>query len=357
MNILKFRKAIDNIASLRRTDKLSTACGKTKRHWSFSILSRFIKAAKYLILLTIFSLTGSLHIHKPGTKLYFMDTELKSNQPIELEGIKKIRRASVEHVILKNCTGIIDQETFKHFPKLKRLSIWKSRINEINTNLSVTAFESIGSYLPDLDANFQGKFPNVKELLFYKTEKFNVHTVIWKNFKHLKVLKISDVDFAENCVTKNLFRGMESLEELGLSNNNIGCVTADAFSSLKSLQSLDLTYNRIKSFPSTIFKGLTNLEDLGLFENPLIHFSINMLADQRHHLRVLGLDWAVLKNEKVTAEKLLKAFPNLKFITFGHLDMPQDFYAGSFCQILKENNVLCENETVFGASILLYQYF
>ncbi|CAH1132500.1 unnamed protein product [Ceutorhynchus assimilis] len=310
---------------------------------------------KLLLLMTGFSLINAGHISKISSEVTVLNVELLRNEPLHIQGYKKISKAQVEHLILTDCKGVIDAATFKHFPKLQKLTLWRSNIEEITTNIPITHLVSMGSHLPSLNEDLQQKLPKLQSLLLMGNKNVQVDPMVFKNFRRLRSLHISEANFTRDCITKYWFKGMD-LEELGLSDNNISCMSEDAFDSLKSLRKLDLTYNHIPYLERKVFKKLTKLEQLGLYENHLDRLELGSLASQKNHLERFGISWDVLKNSNIEAEDLVHAFPKLKHVSFGHDDMPNDFSAGIFCQILRQNDVSCEVDSVFGYSKIFGYY-
>lgn len=241
---------------------------------------------------------------------------------------------------------------FSYIFQLSKLTIWTSNIEEISTILPINRMVVMGSHFPNLDADLQQKLPKLQALLLLGNKNFEVAVEVIKNFKHLQALHISEANFTQDCITKDWFRGMD-LQELGLSDNGIDCLFDDAFNGLKGLRKLDLTFNHIPNVDGKIFKKLTKLEKLGLYENDMEYLNLGSLASQKVHLQQIGISWKVLKYSNISAEDLLKALPNLKSVSFGHQEMPNDFKAGEFCQILRQKGVNCEIDSVFGISKIL----
>lgn len=207
--------------------------------------------------------------------------------------------------------------------------------------------------MPNLDVGLQENLHKLRALMLMGNKHFQVNPLVLKNLKHLQALFISEANFTDDCVTKSWFKGLGDLQELSLSGNGIRCISADAFSSLPNLRKLDLTYNHLSTIEKTTFKKLTKLEELGFYENDLQEFDFQSLASQVGHLELLGVSWKVVKSSGISAENLLKVLPNLKLLSFGHADMPGDFTAGEFCQILKQNGAHCMVDSVFGISTIL----
>ncbi|XP_030745635.1 uncharacterized protein LOC115874582 [Sitophilus oryzae] len=298
-----------------------------------------------------FVCTWAVHITKLATEVTVVDTELLPNEHLNLKGTKKLSKSNIEHIILKNCSGVIDGTSLKHFPKLHKLTIWRSDIRSISTIFPINNLISVGSRLPNLDEQLQRKLPKLQTLFLIGNKDFEVDPYVFRKFKSLVALYISEANFTETCITKEWFKDMGQLEELSLSDNNLDCISEDAFNNLKVLRKLDLTYNKFTTLDKKVFKKLTKLENLGIYNNNIEDFDINFLDSQRKHLEGLGISWSMLSN--LDAESFLKLLPKLKWVSFGHEEMPNDFQAGVFCQILRQHSVNCITDSVFGVSKIL----
>ncbi|XP_050299334.1 P-granule-associated novel protein 1-like isoform X1 [Anthonomus grandis grandis] len=310
-----------------------------------------------LVILCLNIYTFAYHISKISTDLLVSDIILLQNEALPAENIKKINKAKITEILLKNCSGVIDQETFKHYPKLQKLTLLKSNIEEINTPLPLSSLVALGSHLPNLNDDLQQKLSKVQAVLLIGNKDFEINVQSLKKFKHLENFFVSQANFSEECVTKDWFREMNSLEGLVLSDVNLICLAEDAFDSLGRLRFLDLSYNHLQNLEKKIFKKLTKLEKLALFENHIDHLDLSVLASQKNHLTKLGISWHVIKNSGITAEQLLRALPKLSLIDFGKIEMPNDFEAGEFCAVLRQNGASCGYEAEFGtAKNLGYSY-
>ncbi|XP_066147067.1 leucine-rich repeat-containing protein 15-like isoform X2 [Euwallacea fornicatus] len=305
----------------------------------------------YLFLPLLVSLSAAYHVGRLSSQIIHLHSHLPRNQPLITPGVKKLNKGLVEHILLKNCSGVIDESTFKHFPKLKKLTLWKTHIEEINSSLPITQLVALASRLPPLNKNYRQKLPNLESALLLGNKDFLIDPSALKNFKNLRTLHISEANFTDDCITKEWFRGLDHLQDLSLSDNNLSCIAEDAFKSSSNIWKLDLTYNHIKNLEKTVFKKLTKLELLGLYGNELEGFDIGLLGSQRAHLEVLGVDWKDLKG--VRAEDVLRNLPKLRYVSFGHEEMPNDFKAGEFCQVLRQHGAQCEVDTVFGSGRIL----
>ncbi|XP_050299336.1 uncharacterized protein LOC126738176 isoform X3 [Anthonomus grandis grandis] len=118
-----------------------------------------------LVILCLNIYTFAYHISKISTDLLVSDIILLQNEALPAENIKKINKAKITEILLKNCSGVIDQETFKHYPKLQKLTLLKSNIEEINTPLPLSSLVALGSHLPNLNDDLQQKLSKVQAVL------------------------------------------------------------------------------------------------------------------------------------------------------------------------------------------------
>ena len=89
-------------------------------------------------------------------------------------------------------------------------------------------------------------------------------------------------------IRTHAFTGLEKLNKLALSQNQIECIEENAFdSSLANLDNLNLKHNRIYLMRSNLLEKLTNLRNLDLSSNLIV--SINDFSFQ-------GLRQGVLLN-------------------------------------------------------------
>ncbi|KAI8484887.1 hypothetical protein Bbelb_372940 [Branchiostoma belcheri] len=73
---------------------------------------------------------------------------------------------------------------------------------------------------------------------------------------------------------EDIFHGMESLEELDLSGNDVTTLPPNTFHSLPSLRRILLGQNRLQSLPINIFSNLTMLRYIDLSHNELEYLSV-----------------------------------------------------------------------------------
>ena len=100
------------------------------------------------------------------------------------------------------------------------------------------------------------------------------------------------IDLAKNNFSEidvNLFRGLESLEILHLSNCKIKSLAAGLFEDLKNLQVLDLNFNQIRELNASIFTNLVSLKSLFLHNNEIARIDQGSLPTNSHNLTFVDL--------------------------------------------------------------------
>ncbi|CAF0996746.1 unnamed protein product [Adineta ricciae] len=91
------------------------------------------------------------------------------------------------------------------------------------------------------------------------------------DLRHLKSLYTLDLrNNRLDSIDDDAFDGVDSLNELFLSNNSLHKVTSHTLNGLKSLQTLDLSNNRLRCIDQGSFDQLQTLSELNLQSNPLI---------------------------------------------------------------------------------------
>ncbi|ENN80996.1 hypothetical protein YQE_02597, partial [Dendroctonus ponderosae] len=219
------------------------------------------------LLVVLIGCTACTSVIQLNSEVMLFSAHLMEDTPLQTSELQLDSEELVDHLILMFCSGSIGEVTFRQFPKLHKLTIWRSRIEHISAFLPITELEVVRSYFPNLDASLQEKLQKLRILTIKANKNFQVEPLILKNFKHLQSLFISEANFTDDCVTKNWFKGMEDLQQLGLRGNGISCMTADALSSLQNLRMLDLTNNHLADIHKTAFKELTKLEQLGFWRS------------------------------------------------------------------------------------------
>ena len=104
-------------------------------------------------------------------------------------------------------------------------------------------------------------------------------------FIHLRVLIINGVRYAMQFISKDAFHGLNHLEELYLSYNEINKLPIEAFKAFEStgsLRMLDLSYNGLTGyFPHDAFSSISSLTHLDFSHNPIANVGpwVHMLTN------------------------------------------------------------------------------
>ena len=142
-------------------------------------------------------------------------------------------------------------------------------------------------------------------------------------FMNLRVLNIDGASYAMQFISDDAFYGLNYLEELYLSRNQINKLPTQAFEVFKStgsLRLLDLSFNGLTGyFPDDAFSSLPSLTHLNFSHNPLA-----IVGAWLHEL-------TNLKELKLSFETTFKYFPNFSYWTIQlpslerfYLDHPAD---------------------------------
>ena len=103
--------------------------------------------------------------------------------------------------------------------------------------------------------------------------KFEIVNSAFHGLSQLKYIELIRCDMLD---IKNAFKGLTSLNHLGLEGNKIEKLEPNMFEDLHSLTHLDLDGNGIKEVSDEAFVGLTALKSLSISGNPL--FPLNTLS-------------------------------------------------------------------------------
>ncbi|CAF0939321.1 unnamed protein product [Brachionus calyciflorus] len=151
----------------------------------------------------------------------------------------------------------------------------KNSNNKIqNCNETELIFHQFDFYLPfsdpkyvtlkkDLFKNFRVQSLSMKSLNLAKIEE---NAFEKESFKHIVFMDLSSNKLQK--INTNIFKNLEVLEKLNLSNNKIA-LTENNFQHLKSLKSLDLSGNQLQYIHPNVFNSLNRLEYLDLSNNNL----------------------------------------------------------------------------------------
>ena len=101
------------------------------------------------------------------------------------------------------------------------------------------------------------------------------------------VLNLSNKNLTDINGLRNI-PGINQVDKIDLSRNQLQELPADIFSGLNNLKELRLGYNPLKTLPENIFNGLHNLEELEFFGIPFQGLPANIF-DDLNNLKTLGL--------------------------------------------------------------------
>ncbi|XP_071509547.1 uncharacterized protein [Diadema antillarum] len=105
--------------------------------------------------------------------------------------------------------------------------------------------------------------PLLRELYINHNRITQVADRAFVQLNMLQVLDLSDNDIAWTVEDMTgAFDGLESLQRLGLANNQINSIARRAFNGLANLQSLDLAGNPITTVENNVFEGMPELSQL-----------------------------------------------------------------------------------------------
>ena len=124
------------------------------------------------------------------------------------------------------------------------------------------------------------------------------------------------------------FKGLDNLEEIRLYDNEIRAIEENAFSGLPKLKKLSLTKNALKRIEAFMFEGLYNLEVLFLCENQIEEIDLDSFRDLTS-LKELWLHKNRIRDVDIGCFKPLKATLALLSL-YGNRFEPMLFYESFF---------------------------
>ena len=172
----------------------------------------------------------------------------------------------------------LPENAFFTSPKLQHLIISKTGLTKIHSDtfLGVNQLEIL-----DMSANHLGgtnipgkalsKMPKLEKLLLNHNKISTIRTgdPLFKGLQSLKTLDLSDNDCGQ--IPSDIFTGLGNLRTLQLEGNKLGDSLSnfgsELFSDLGNLTSLHLESNLIKTLPASLFKGLKSLKNMSLSSN------------------------------------------------------------------------------------------
>jgi hypothetical protein len=176
--------------------------------------------------------------------------------------------------------------------------------------------------------------PSMREMNYSRF--FNVTPAIMNKIRKLGIAsQVRDIEFSKNFLQRslpeNLFEGFVNLERINLSQNNLHYLPENIFKDLISLKILDLSWNKLgrKSFvalSSGLLSGLDNLEYIDLSRNNLQCLPENIFKD-RMSLKGIALNNNDL--DRRLPKGLFDNLPSLELVNLNYnllLDQGHSFF-------------------------------
>ena len=154
---------------------------------------------------------------------------------------------------------------------------YEERIVYVNISqglsISIRELRIIGTSRFIFPSNMEDHINNLERLIFNgKYNPFGSNFKIFKKLTHVELRYEQSQegrnDFKSSIITENLFRGLNNLLELTISNAGITKISKTAFILLKNLTVINLSDNNITRIPFDVFEG-KNLSMLDLSGNNL----------------------------------------------------------------------------------------
>ncbi|KAF2901944.1 hypothetical protein ILUMI_04238 [Ignelater luminosus] len=187
----------------------------------------------------------------------------------------------------------IADNSFRKFPNLKKLFIFKNSLTSVNfisdldelqevilsnNSINVVRYEDFGRlkllYKIDLSFNSLERIGNstfnligLKELDLSYNRINKLELAAFFELKRLVVLKLNSNKLEK--ISNATFNTLERLEELYLNDNFLDNLENSTFGNLRNLRLLQLNNNRIKIVTKGAFNGLNNLRNLYLKNNQI----------------------------------------------------------------------------------------
>ena len=115
-------------------------------------------------------------------------------------------------------------------------------------------------------------------LIVYEVKKCSIATVNGKHFKGLNKLEYLDLSNNEiDSIDRDSFKDLNNLEFLKLSSNQIETIDSNLFKSLDTLWQLRINGNQIKFLDEKIFDILRNIREISLDNNKIVTIPSNLL--------------------------------------------------------------------------------
>ncbi len=253
----------------------------------------------------------------PDTWKHMGDIEMLtlSKNPLTLyEGVFK-GLSNLEILQLQSC-GItnIEEGTFDGLGRLRSLYMSSNELTEIKAGTwrgleSLIYLSLSGNHIVSIAPSVFSQLHNLLELSLSGNPLSNLQGDIFTGLQSLRTLQIENCEISQ--LSPNLFANLKSLESLNLQRNDLE-FTKNMWKGLENLQEMWLKENHIGVLRSGSFIGLQSLTELELAFNELTYIEPGALAGLPQ-IKVLKL-WY---NNLTTLESNIfdtNDFPN----TFGH---------------------------------------
>ena len=274
---------------------------------------------------------SSFVLYRPLTKLMYLDIGYSSIAVVEKDGfagldnlirlnffgnaLKNIPEKfppKLTHLDLSNNWPLkeLPENAFISSPNLQYLILSKTNVVRINSH----AFIGVNQlkYL-DMSENSLGgtnipgkalsKMPKLETLLLHHNKISTIKTgdPLFRGLQSLKTLDLSNNDCGQ--IPSDIFTGLGNLRTLHLEGNKLGSSLSnfgsELFSDLGNLTSLHLESNLIKTLPASLFKGLKSLKNMSLSSNLITDWSEGA-SFYIPHISYLDLSYNQMSTIKVT---------------------------------------------------------
>lgn len=129
-------------------------------------------------------------------------------------------------------------------------------------------------------------FPNLRRL---RIDNQSIEIVERENFEGLEQLEV--LDFSRNQIKyfiNNIFWDLQNLTILAFSDNQIELLQKETFQNLKQITEINFSNNKIEHFPKDLFKNNLMLKRMFAYKNPLKTVDIDFTKLKK--LRILWME-------------------------------------------------------------------
>ena len=188
-------------------------------------------------------------------------------------------------------------------------------------SISIRELRIIGTSRFIFPSNMEDHINNLERLIFYgKYNPFGSNFKIFTELTHVELRYEQSQegrnDFKSSIITENLFRGLNNLLELTISNAGIKKISKTAFILLKNLTVINLSDNNITRIPFDVFEG-KNLSMLDLSGNNIQYVHAGSFRGLSCCVHTLKLS----RNQNFPLETLI----NIEYID--HLEIVSNNYS------------------------------